>query len=98
MVLNAGYKSITKYKSYRAYDVLPSQHNIEDIQIQEQNEKKYGHEPIFKIVGEPINLKEYYLEIGYDYKTKKINNKTINQHIAAHMKDDVKFMKDISLR
>jgi len=86
-IFKAGYKSIKKYKSYRFYEALPMQKNGEDIAIQDDLVNNYGHEPTFKISGEPITLKEYYLEIGYDYKTKKFNNKTLKKHIAAYMKD-----------
>ena len=40
------------------------------------------------IVGEPIGLYDYYEEIGWDRKTKKINGLTVRQHIKKHMEFD----------
>lgn len=38
------------------------------------------------VVGEPIDLMDFYKEIGYEYKTKKIHGKTIRQWIISEIK------------
>ena len=38
------------------------------------------------IVGEPINLMDFYEEIGYEYKTKKMHGKTIRKWIIGEIK------------
>ncbi|NIU88734.1 MAG: hypothetical protein GWN56_16165 [Nitrosopumilaceae archaeon] len=39
-----------------------------------------------KIVGESINLYDFYKEIGFDKKTKKLNGLTMYQHVKKFMK------------
>ena len=36
-------------------------------------------------VGEPINLKDYYKDIGYEYKSKKLKGKTMRQWILSEL-------------
>tara|TARA_R110002020_G_scaffold248845_2_gene462837 strand:- start:3373 stop:3708 length:336 start_codon:yes stop_codon:yes gene_type:complete len=43
--------------------------------------------PCFEVLpNEPIKLKDYLIEYGYDYKSKTIDGLTLNKHVKQYMR------------
>ncbi|NIU02282.1 MAG: hypothetical protein GWN01_15680 [Nitrosopumilaceae archaeon] len=67
-----------KYQSLDVYKCLYScEYRLSDLRVETL---------CHKIVGESINLYDFYKEIGFDKKTKKLNGLTMYQHVKKFMK------------
>ena len=76
---------LDKYKSYEVYNQFPTEQRKDEMEIDAKILAERGMEPTFTIVGDPIDLKDYYKEIGYDYKKKKFDGMTIQQIVKRQM-------------
>ena len=85
LILETGFKQSYVYNTFDVYDCLPHIEFEADKEIERCREN--GYKSIFSIIGTPISLKEYYNEVGYDYKTKKIKGLTFRQHVVEFMKN-----------
>jgi len=78
-VLKAGSKALDKLKSYTVYRHLPT--------IQHDAEHEW-HMDTYIYKGDVIGLEEFYQEIGWDRKRKKMNGRTLWQHILHHFEEN----------
>jgi hypothetical protein len=83
-ILDAGFEQTYVHNTFDVYDCLPHIEFEADKEIERC--KSRGQESLFSIIGETVSLKDYYKEVGYDYKTKKLNGLTFRQHIAKAMR------------
>ncbi len=75
-----------KHKTLKVYDYTFTDTHLDDIDMHNKAHLKCGGKKnLYEIRGEPIALKDYYEEIGWDYKAKKLNGLTIRQHINKKM-------------
>ena len=78
--------ALKEYKTYDVYEFLPIEVDDWSIESDKRFAIKYNTDRQFSIVGDPVPLKDYYKEIGYDYKTKKFHGMTIRQYIKSKMR------------
>lgn len=75
-VLKVGFELSQRFGTFDVYECLPT------IEFHTPSIL-----PIFEILpNEPIQLKDYLIEYGYDYKTKTIDGLTLNKHIKKYLK------------
>ena len=79
-------------KNYKPYDYTYHVKHLgtwkTDQQIQKEMSERLGKDCVDKVVGDPIDLMDFYQEIGYDYKKKHFNGKTLRQHVLDCIKEE----------
>ena len=91
--LEAAYKAYAGFAGWSAYDAIPSftreREMMFNIKVEKETAAKYGdvYEATHEIQEQEYDLFDFYLEIGYDKSSGKINGRTLRQHIKHHMKE-----------
>lgn len=88
------YEMFLKYKSYDIYGAVPHCQMLPEIEdwnatyarLNEEHPELNGTGHRYVIEDESIRMHDFFIEIGYNYKTKKFNGITMKRKIINYMK------------